>query len=165
MRRLGLPLLGLVLLLGRQRQRDLGPARPGHHGRRRRRPTWARTSEAQKERRAYAPASELANVPGPARRRPLVRGAAALPVPARRGHRPGRSRRPRPRPDRARRRPRPAVAAAWQALGPANIGGRVTDLVVDPVRADTVYAGAATGGVWRSTNAGAHVHQRVAGRR
>jgi hypothetical protein len=46
------------------------------------------------------------------------------------------------------------AAAAWQPLGPANIGGRVTDLVVDPVRPDTVYAGAATGGVWRSTDAG-----------
>jgi len=47
-----------------------------------------------------------------------------------------------------------AVAAAWQALGPSNIGGRVTDMVVDPVRPDTVYAGAATGGVWRSTDGG-----------
>src|SRR6185436_14468356 len=40
-----------------------------------------------------------------------------------------------------------AVAAAWQPLGPSNIGGRVTDIVVDPVRANTVYVGAATGGV------------------
>src|SRR5690348_2049367 len=39
------------------------------------------------------------------------------------------------------------AAAAWQPLGPSNIGGRVTDIVVDPVRTDTVYAGAATGGV------------------
>lgn len=57
---------------------------------------------------------------------------------------------------RAATAPRAAglAAAAWQPLGPANIGGRVTDLVVDPVRPDTVYAGAATGGVWRSTDAG-----------
>src|SRR5256714_711600 len=57
---------------------------------------------------------------------------------------------------RAAAAPRAATAAAapWQPLGPANIGGRVTDLVVDPVRPDTVYAGAATGGVWRSTDAG-----------
>src|SRR6185369_13032757 len=49
--------------------------------------------------------------------------------------------------------PRTALVAAgpWQPLGPSNIGGRVVDLVVDPVRTDTVYAGAATGGVWRST--------------
>jgi hypothetical protein len=57
---------------------------------------------------------------------------------------------------RAAAAPRAAnlAAAAWQPLGPANVGGRVTDLVVDPVRTDTVYAGAATGGVWRSTDAG-----------
>src|SRR6185369_1097151 len=46
------------------------------------------------------------------------------------------------------------AAAAWTPLGPSNVGGRVTDLVVDPVRANTVYAGAATGGVWRSTDGG-----------
>ena len=46
------------------------------------------------------------------------------------------------------------MANPWQALGPSNIGGRVTDMVVDPVRANTVYAGAATGGVWRSTDGG-----------
>src|SRR6266545_4036130 len=46
------------------------------------------------------------------------------------------------------------AAAAWQSLGPANIGGRVTDLAVDPTRTDTVYAGAATGGVWKSVDAG-----------
>src|SRR5436189_310142 len=57
---------------------------------------------------------------------------------------------------RAAAAPRAAAVAAalWQPLGPANIGGRVTDLVVDPARPDTVYAGAATGGVWRSTDAG-----------
>jgi hypothetical protein len=48
-----------------------------------------------------------------------------------------------------------AVAGPWQNLGPANIGGRVTDLVVDPTHANTVYAGVATGGVWKSTDAGA----------
>jgi hypothetical protein len=46
------------------------------------------------------------------------------------------------------------AAGAWQSLGPANIGGRVTDLAVDPVHTDTVYAGAATGGVWKSVDAG-----------
>jgi hypothetical protein len=47
-----------------------------------------------------------------------------------------------------------AALAAWQSLGPSNLGGRVTDLVVDPVRSNTVYAGAASGGVWKSTNGG-----------
>jgi hypothetical protein len=46
------------------------------------------------------------------------------------------------------------AAAAWQPLGPSNIGGRVTDIVVDSVRTNTVYAGAATGGVWRSVDGG-----------
>ncbi len=52
--------------------------------------------------------------------------------------------------------PRAAALAAgpWQPLGPSNIGGRITDAVVDPVRSNTVYAGAATGGVWRSTDGG-----------
>src|SRR3989440_2142261 len=46
------------------------------------------------------------------------------------------------------------AAGTWQGLGPANIGGRVTDLAVDPAHTDTVYAGAATGGVWKSVDAG-----------
>lgn len=47
-----------------------------------------------------------------------------------------------------------AAQAAWQSLGPTTIGGRITDLVVDPVRANTVYAAAASGGVWKSTDSG-----------
>ncbi|GIH03034.1 hypothetical protein Rhe02_11010 [Rhizocola hellebori] len=47
-----------------------------------------------------------------------------------------------------------AAQAAWTSLGPTNVGGRVTDIVVDPVRSNTVYAGAASGGVWKSTNGG-----------
>ncbi len=46
------------------------------------------------------------------------------------------------------------VQAAWQFMGPSNVGGRVTDIVVDPVRANTVYTGAASGGVWKSTDGG-----------
>ncbi|MFK8029337.1 MAG: thrombospondin type 3 repeat-containing protein [Gammaproteobacteria bacterium] len=42
----------------------------------------------------------------------------------------------------------------WTFRGPDNIGGRVVDLVVDPAIADTVYAASASGGVWRSNNAG-----------
>ncbi|MGH2750154.1 MAG: WD40/YVTN/BNR-like repeat-containing protein [Actinomycetota bacterium] len=43
---------------------------------------------------------------------------------------------------------------AWQTQGPTNIGGRVTDVAIDPNRADTIYVAAASGGVWRSTDAG-----------
>jgi len=47
------------------------------------------------------------------------------------------------------------AAGAWTSLGPTNIGGRVTDVAVDPAHANTVFAGVATGGVWKSTDAGA----------
>lgn len=51
----------------------------------------------------------------------------------------------------------PQVSAlGWQFVGPTNIGGRVVDNAVDPVTPDTVYVAAATGGVWKSTDAGAH---------
>jgi photosystem II stability/assembly factor-like uncharacterized protein len=43
---------------------------------------------------------------------------------------------------------------AWELVGPSNVGGRVVDLVVDPKNADTVYAAASGGGVWKSTDAG-----------
>lgn len=49
----------------------------------------------------------------------------------------------------------PSLAQApWTFEGPEVIGGRITDLAVDPLAPDTVYAAAATGGVWKSTNAG-----------
>jgi photosystem II stability/assembly factor-like uncharacterized protein len=41
----------------------------------------------------------------------------------------------------------------WQLVGPTNIGGRVTDVVVDPRHADTVYVAASGGGIWKSTDA------------
>ncbi len=50
----------------------------------------------------------------------------------------------------------PKVAAAsWSFAGPTNIGGRVLDIAVDPSAADTIYVATATGGVWKSTDAGA----------
>jgi photosystem II stability/assembly factor-like uncharacterized protein len=42
----------------------------------------------------------------------------------------------------------------WREIGPANPGGRITDIEGvdnDPV---IIYAGAATGGIWKTTNAG-----------
>jgi photosystem II stability/assembly factor-like uncharacterized protein len=50
-----------------------------------------------------------------------------------------------------------ATAAAgnpWQLVGPTNIGGRLVDIAIDPVLADTVYVAAASGGIWKSTDAG-----------
>ncbi len=43
---------------------------------------------------------------------------------------------------------------AWHLQGPTNIGGRILDVVVDPTRANAIYVGTATGGVWHSTDAG-----------
>src|SRR5688572_21735032 len=42
----------------------------------------------------------------------------------------------------------------WRSIGPASIGGRITD--IDALDADfrTAYVAAASGGVWKTTNAG-----------
>jgi photosystem II stability/assembly factor-like uncharacterized protein len=52
----------------------------------------------------------------------------------------------------------PAVGGRWKGVGPTNIGGRIVSLALDPKRADTLYAAAASGGLWRSTDAGATFH-------
>jgi photosystem II stability/assembly factor-like uncharacterized protein len=50
---------------------------------------------------------------------------------------------------------RPEFAEAqWSWMGPTNIGGRVSDVAIDPIVDDTVYAATASGGVWKSTDAG-----------
>ncbi|MFC0438139.1 glycosyl hydrolase [Kutzneria buriramensis] len=48
----------------------------------------------------------------------------------------------------------PKVGGAWQSLGPTNIGGRVVGLAMDPTTTDALYAASASGGLWRSTDAG-----------
>jgi hypothetical protein len=40
----------------------------------------------------------------------------------------------------------------WALTGPTNVGGRIVDLVVDPIKPDTIYVAAATGGVWKNTD-------------
>lgn len=42
----------------------------------------------------------------------------------------------------------------WELAGPTNIGGRITDIEFDPLNPNVVYAGAATGGVFKSTDTG-----------
>lgn len=56
----------------------------------------------------------------------------------------------------ARARPGALAAdyGAWEFAGPTNIGGRVTDIEFDPTAPEIVYAGAATGGVFKSTDKG-----------
>jgi photosystem II stability/assembly factor-like uncharacterized protein len=49
----------------------------------------------------------------------------------------------------------PSLAqSGWTFEGPEIIGGRIVDLAVDPLAPDTVYAAAASGGVWKSADAG-----------
>ena len=48
-----------------------------------------------------------------------------------------------------------AAAAAWEPLGPGNIGGRTRVLLVDPRDHDVLYAAAVSGGVWKTEDAGA----------
>ncbi|MBW3620451.1 MAG: glycosyl hydrolase [Actinobacteria bacterium] len=50
---------------------------------------------------------------------------------------------------------RPDLAKpAWELTGPTNIGGRILDVVVDPELDRTIFAATASGGVWRSDDAG-----------
>lgn len=43
----------------------------------------------------------------------------------------------------------------WEFSGPTNIGGRITDIEVTTDDQDTYYVGAASGGIFKTTNAGA----------
>ncbi|MFH1844047.1 MAG: hypothetical protein ABIF77_12650, partial [bacterium] len=42
----------------------------------------------------------------------------------------------------------------WQPLGPHNIGGRTLAVALNPLNPHTVYAGSASGGLWRSYTGG-----------
>jgi hypothetical protein len=42
----------------------------------------------------------------------------------------------------------------WISVGPDNFSGRIKSLAIDPTNRNVLYAGAADGGVWKSTNAG-----------
>jgi hypothetical protein len=44
--------------------------------------------------------------------------------------------------------------STWFALGPANLAGRMLALEFHPTSPDTLYAGAAGGGLWKSTDGG-----------
>jgi len=43
---------------------------------------------------------------------------------------------------------------AWTSRGPLDVGGRTNAILIDPNNSLTIYAGAASGGVWRSTDGG-----------
>jgi photosystem II stability/assembly factor-like uncharacterized protein len=42
----------------------------------------------------------------------------------------------------------------WKNIGPFNIGGRMKAIVIHPENPDLVYAGAAAGGIWKTTDGG-----------
>lgn len=44
---------------------------------------------------------------------------------------------------------------SWTSHGPGNVGGRIRAMVVHPTDTNTIYIGAASGGVWKTTDGGA----------
>jgi photosystem II stability/assembly factor-like uncharacterized protein len=46
------------------------------------------------------------------------------------------------------------VNSDWTLAGPSNVGGRITALALDPTNENIIYAAAASGGVWKSTDLG-----------
>jgi photosystem II stability/assembly factor-like uncharacterized protein len=46
-------------------------------------------------------------------------------------------------------------SSIWSLAGPTNIGGRFAAVQIDPVNPDIIYAGSASGGIWKSTDFGA----------
>ena len=51
----------------------------------------------------------------------------------------------------------------WRAIGPHNIGGRTLAVALNPMNPTTIYAGSASGGLWRSYSggSGANAWQKV----
>lgn len=47
-----------------------------------------------------------------------------------------------------------AQVAPWRAIGPCNMGGRTLAVVFNPQNPNTIYAGSASGGLWRSYSGG-----------
>ena len=48
----------------------------------------------------------------------------------------------------------PVAMLKWREIGPAVIGGRISDIAVDHADTRVIYIGTATAGVWKSTNHG-----------
>lgn len=49
----------------------------------------------------------------------------------------------------------PDLRNGWEPAGPYNIGGRITDLAINPANPATIYVGAASGGILKTTDNGA----------
>ena len=48
----------------------------------------------------------------------------------------------------------PVAFLEWREVGPAVVGGRVSDIAVDESDTRIIYVGTATSGIWKSTNHG-----------
>ncbi|MFC1628126.1 FlgD immunoglobulin-like domain containing protein [Gemmatimonadota bacterium] len=46
------------------------------------------------------------------------------------------------------------VPPPWQPIGPKNLGGRTIALAINPINAQVIYAGSASGGLWRTDTGG-----------
>jgi len=45
-------------------------------------------------------------------------------------------------------------AFSWRPVGPANMSGRISDIEANPLNPKVIYVAAATGGIWKTVNAG-----------
>jgi photosystem II stability/assembly factor-like uncharacterized protein len=84
---------------------------------------------------------------------PLAAAAIAFACPPALAAEPEPSPAPSPSPS-ASPSPAPGPTMTWRALGPAVSGGRVATVAGTDLDPNLLYAGAAGGGVWRSTNGG-----------
>lgn len=49
------------------------------------------------------------------------------------------------------------MSGMWNSIGPNNtIGGRILTIAIDPTNSNKLFAGSASGGIWKSTNGGAN---------
>ena len=44
----------------------------------------------------------------------------------------------------------------WRSLGPGNVGGRIRSIVIHPKQPNTIWIGAVSGGIWKTTNGGSN---------
>ena len=47
-----------------------------------------------------------------------------------------------------------SARSSWFPVGPVNISGRMLDIEFDPTNTDIIYAGSASGGLWKTTDGG-----------
>jgi hypothetical protein len=53
-----------------------------------------------------------------------------------------------------KQRPLPFTGSGWSYIGPSNLAGRTLAIALNPMNPNTIYAGSAAGGLWRSYTGG-----------